>query len=174
MPPIARQLLALCLLRIGPQDLPYSVRLTRALVLALAALEYAYAAMLGMVEPLPRVAVSMGMLLAAPWIVLMLRERRPRYAQTLAALAGSSLLFTLAFVPLAWVASGLSADAEPTFLHVVIGWFALLLLGWKLMVNAHIYRHALDWPQLPAMLLVVALFLIEFGVYHALFGIPGA
>jgi hypothetical protein len=169
---LPRQILDICLLRAGPQDMPYSMPLTRLLVIALAAVELAYALILEIPDPLPRVGLSMVMLLAAPWVLLGLRARRERYLQTLAALAGAGLLFTLAFLPLALLAADVPEpvpEVAPQARYVLLGWLALLMIGWKLMINAHIYRHAMDWPRFPAMLLVVALFLIEFGLFNALF-----
>jgi hypothetical protein len=173
MPGLIRQVLAICLLRAGPQDLPHSIPLVRVLVLGLAAVELGYALSLEIAEPLSRVVLSIAMLLAAPWILLGLRRRRARYPQTLAALAATGLVFTLAFLPLALLLSGLPVPADdqvPAPGQVLLGWLALLLLGWKLMINAHIYQQALDWPRLPAMLIVVAVFMVEFGLFHALFG----
>jgi hypothetical protein len=170
---LIRRVAAVCLLRAGPQDLPYSLPLTRALVLTLAVVELGYASSLQIEAALPRVALSIAALLVAPWLLLGLRGRLPRYLQTLAALAATGVVFTLAFWPLAHVLQGMPPPAEgetPAAGAVLLGWLAVLLLGWKLMINAHIYSQALDWPRLPAMLIVIALFLLEFGLFHTLFG----
>jgi hypothetical protein len=169
---LARQVADLCLLRGGPQELPWSPALTRNLVLLLAAVELLQAALLGLADPLPRVLVGLGVLLGAPWLVLVLRGRLNRFMQTLAALAATGLVFTVAFMPLALLVRDLPGGdptSPPSGGQLLVGWAALLLLGWKLMINAHIYRHALDWPRVSATLLVLALFLIELGLYQALF-----
>jgi hypothetical protein len=173
-PGLAARLRDLFLLRGGPQDLPYSLRLTRALVIALVLLDLAYSRLLDIPLPLPRVAVSIGLLLGLPWLLLALRQRRERYLQTLAALTAAELLFTALFMPLALAAIGMPLpDPEnPDPAQIALGWLTLLLLGWKLMVNGHIYRHALDWPRFPAMLLVLALFLLQLGVFRLVFGLP--
>jgi len=171
--PLLRLLVDLCLLRRGPEDLPYSPALTRLLVAALVAVELAYAVLLGIEQPLPRVLLSLTLLVGVPWLLLSLRSRLPRYAQTVAALAGSGALFALLFLPLALIASGMPepvADARPEPRQILLGWITLLLLGWKLMINAHIYGRALDWPRLPAMLVALAIFMFEFGIFRALFG----
>jgi hypothetical protein len=167
MTALIQQLFAICLLRRGPQDLPYSVALTRGLIVAGIGLDLLYAALLDMPQPLPRIALSLALLLVVPWVLLGFRERRARYAQTLAALAGTSLLFTAAFLPLALYAVDLPplvADQPPTPAQVLFSWVTLILLSWKLVINSHIYRHALDWPRLPALLLAFGLFLLELGL----------
>jgi hypothetical protein len=170
------RVLGLCLLRSGPQDLPYHLGLTQLLVGTLAVLELVYSQLLEIPLALPRVALSIGLLLAFPWLLLAIRGLRARYLQTLAALAAVELLFTALFLPLALAVIDLPPpDPEaPELLQILLGLLTLVLLGWKLTVHGHILRHALDWPRLPALLLALALFLIQRGLYQALFGTPAA
>lgn len=173
MNPLLKQLVEICLLRRGPQDLPYSIPLTRGLVAVGVGLDLIYAALLDLPQPLPRILLSLALLLALPWLLLNLRQRRERYVQTLAALAGTSLLFTVVFLPLALFAAGLPPivpDVAPTPGQLLFGWLTLGLVGWKLAVNGHILRQALDWPYLSALLLAFALFLLEIGLDRMLFG----
>lgn len=175
MTPLLGQLVDLCLLRRGPQDLPYSLSLTRALVVAGVGLDLLYATLLDLPHPLPRIVLSLALLLLAPWLLLQVRQRGERYAQTLAAIAGTSLLFTAAFLPLAIFAVDLPPvlpDTEPTPGQMLFGWLTLFLLGWKLVINGHIYRHALDWPRFPGLLLAFGLFLFELGLDRLLFASP--
>ncbi len=167
---VLRPLFELILLRRGPQDLPYSSQLTLTLVGALLAAELLYTALLDIPMPAARLLLSLALLLGWPWLLLTLRNRRPRFTQTVAALSGSALLFTLAFLPLALLASAQPAiepDSTPAPGQLLLGWLILFLLGWKLMVEGHIYRHALDWPRFPALLLALALFMIEFGLFRS-------
>ncbi|MBB5016640.1 hypothetical protein [Rehaibacterium terrae] len=165
------QLWQLCLLRIGPQDLPYSPALSRALVVAALAaglLNAAAADALGE-HLLPRLLVTLAFLVAVPWLLLRLRGYGNRLAQTVAAIAGSSLLYALAFLPL----SLLTADfdpAEPLPAQVLAGWIGLFLTGWKLAINAHIWRHALGLPFAAAVLLAVGLLLVQVGLGRLLEG----
>jgi hypothetical protein len=175
MQALARLLLDICLLRRGPQELPYSLPLVRGLVVALAALKLGSALLLEIPEPFLRTLLSLALLLSLPWLLLAIRGHRPRYLQTLAAFAGTGLLFSLLFLPVAWIAAGVPAvdpGAPPLPAQVALGWLTLALLGWKLAINGHILRHAMDWPRLPALLLALALFLIEFGVFRTLFAAP--
>jgi hypothetical protein len=172
MQALIRRLLDLCLLRGGPQDLPYSPLLARTLVLAFAVVKLLTATGLDIPDPLLRTLASIALLLALPWVVLSLRGHRARYLQTLTALTGTGLLFSLLLLPVMIAASAvppLPAEGAPPTPQLVLGWLSLLLIGWKLMINAHIYRHALDWPRFPAILLALALFMVEFGIFRALF-----
>ncbi len=175
MKPLLSRLVGLCLLRIGPQDLPYSPALTRALVLSAFAFDCFYVVLLEFEQPLPRLLLSFALLLLVPWWLLTLRRRRERYAQTLAALAGSGLLLTLAFLPVALLGADLPPLVEgqaPTREQLLLVWTTLGAIAWKLAINGHILRHALDWPRLPALLLAFGLFLLELGLDRALFGPP--
>lgn len=173
---LSGRVLGLCLLRSGPQDFPYHAGFTQLLVGSLALIELAYSQLLEIPLALPRVALSIGLLLALPWLLLTFRGRQPRYLQTLAALAAAELAFTLLFLPLALAVIDMPPpDPEaPAPAQIVLGLLTLFLLGWKLMVHGHIWRHALDWPRLPALLLALALFLIQRGLFQALFGLPQA
>lgn len=170
-------LIALCLLRRGPQDLPYSPPLTRLLVVLLVATNLFYTAFIELPDALPRLLLALAWLLGAPWLLLRLSGRRERYAQTLMAFAGSGLVFALAFLPLAVAAAdlpALAADTPPTSAQLTIAWLTLLAVGWKLAVASHILRHALDWPRLASMALALALLMLEMGVDHLLFASAGA
>lgn len=167
------QLLQLCLLRIGPQDLPYSPRLTRGLVLCAVGFDLL---VLRLVDPGPhalsRGLASLAFLLLLPWLLLRLRHRSSRYAQTLAAFVGSGLLFTLVFLPFAWHAATLPPAAEgvaPAPADALIVVAAMLLVGWKLAINGHIWRHALDWPRGVGLPFALALFLAELSLLRAWF-----
>jgi hypothetical protein len=167
-------LLGLCLLRRGPQDLPYSPALTRKLVLLGFAIDVLYVSLLDVEQPWPRLLFALAMSLGVPWLLLQLRGRTARYAQTLGAIAGTGALFTVAFLPVAlWTRQFAAAGAgvEPSGEQMLAGWIVLLLLGWRLAVNGHILRHALDLPRWAGALIAIAWFLIEFNLDRSLFGV---
>ncbi len=167
MKSLLSQLIDLCLLRRGPQDLPFSPILARNLIIAGVALDLLYASLLDFPQALPRIALSLAMLLAAPWLLLSVRQRRERYLQTLTALAGSSLIVAAVSLPLALYSADLPPllpGATPTPGQLAFGWLSLILVSWKLVINSHIYRHALDWPRFSAMLLAFGLFVFELGL----------
>lgn len=171
---LLRLLLDLCLLRRGPQDLPYSIATTRGLVLLSVGADLLFVSMVDAGnDGLARIALSLALLMALPWLLLGTRRLQARYAQTLAAFAGTGVLFTLAFLPIAIKAAGLPVpdlDVPPTREQLTIGWLTLGLVGWKLAINGNIWKHALDWPRAGGLLLAVGLFLLEVGLMRALFG----
>lgn len=176
MAPLLSLLVDLCRLRRGPQDLPYSPVLTRNLVVLGLVCDLIYVAALEVRDPLPRVLLGLAMTLLVPWLLLVSRGRRERYAQTLGALAGTGVLFTLLFLPVAlWAQQHAPPAAAETLTReqVAAGWMVLGLLGWRLAVNGHILRQALDVPRAAGVALAVGWFLLEFNLDRLLFGVPG-
>lgn len=171
--PLLRVLLDLCLLRAGPQDLPYSIGVTRGLVLLGVGADLLFVSMLESADnSLLRIVLSLLLMLGLPWLLLSSRRLQARYAQTLAAFAGTGVLFTLAFLPVAIQASQLPTpdlEATPTREQLMVGWITLGLVGWKLAINGNIWKHALDWPRAGGLLLAVGVFLLEIGLMRALF-----
>lgn len=156
--------LLVCLLRLGPQEIDYSPRLTRAMV-ALAVLgDLVHAYVIGLEQALPRVLVSLLFLLGVPWLLLTIWQRQQRYAQSLAALAGTGVLFALIFIPVAALAQAVGPVTSPetmTPAQIALGWLVVGLSAWRLIVVAHIFRHALDLRLFPASLLAIAWFVSE-------------
>ena len=170
---LLRLMLELCLLRRGPQDLPHSPALAQGLVLLGVGVDLLLLRWLDEGDdPLLQIACSLGLLLVLPWILLALRQRTERYVQTLSAFAGTGILFSLVYVPIALKSAALPppvAGQAPSGEQLLIAWAALLVVGWKLAINGHIWRHALDWPRAAGLLLAVGLFLAEVGLMRSLF-----
>lgn len=164
---LPRQLLGVCLLRIGPQDLPYSVAATRLAIVAL----LVFQALIGVATGseasaiLPRLGVTLLLLAGVtPWL-LRARGFGNRTAQTLLAQAGTGLLFSLAMLPAALAllpyldTGGGTGAASPQAMLPALG--MLVLFVWKLRVDASIWAHALDVRRPQALLLAVALVVTE-------------
>lgn len=178
MTALLRLLLELCRLRIGPQDLPWSLPLARALVVLSLALDLLYAAVLDAERVVAlRLLLSLALLLGVPWLLLAWRGFPQRYLQTLAAIAGTGVLFKLAMLPLALAIVDLPLPTTPEQLvpaQVLVGWLTLALLSWKLVVNAHILRHALDLRFGFGLLIALAVFALELVLAQALVAGSGA
>jgi len=134
--------LDICLLRAGPQDVPVSrvllwlslaAYLLVSFVLSLPGYSSAVAA---------RVAgVDLVLLVVFATAPLYLLNKTARIGQTLTALAGSGALLGLLALPLIQVLfEGQDSGEIPSFAAMV--W--LILVGWSLLVVAHIMRHALS------------------------------
>lgn len=163
MPALLRPLAELCLLRRGPQDLPYSPPAVAAFAAALLALQLAIGQATGAPpgQLVARAGVSLFMLFGVTTALLGARDLRNRAAQTLLALAGSGLLFTIAMAPVAFSLEPYVGQAEPPRMALLPGVAALVLFVWKLRVEAFVWRHALDLRRGAAMALAIALVVVE-------------
>jgi hypothetical protein len=147
--------LGLCLLRANPQDLPGSG------VLVLSSLA-AYAAMdvVGVLDIIPPAAALLAaavdtlMLVAVTHLALRLRRFENRFSQTLAALAGSGALLSLA----AWGVAGLAGAAIPP------DWIWVPFLVWYTVVFGHVLRHALSIPMMAGIAASFLYLLLAMGV----------
>ena len=149
-----RRLLDVCLLRAGPQDLPYSrdfMILTMAAslgagLLAVAILEETRFALLELV-------LTYLFTVAFLYAVLSFRRLAGRFVQTASAVFGADALITLVALHALHAASDAGAERPVTGL-------AMLALGlWNLAVLGHILRHALD-TILPVGVLVALSYVI--------------
>ena len=132
----------ICLLRAGPQDLPVS-QVLLGLSLACYLLVSALLSLPGYpaFTALQIAVTDVVLLVIFAGSVLYLTGNMARINQTLSALAGTGTLLGLMALPL--VQSLYQAqDAEQISLAVLMFW--LLLMGWNLLVVAHIIRHALS------------------------------
>jgi hypothetical protein len=167
-----RTILDLCLLRGGPQDLPYSARLTQLLLLLVVGFNLIHIAVLdGGSRDVSQLSATIVMLVLLPWVLLRMRNRSERYLQTLAALAGTGVMFILASMPLTYqLAEMLPLDPEvkPTPRQLWVSLGALVLVGWKLAINGNIWRHAMDFPKFAGLLLALALVVVELAVLQML------
>ena len=170
-----RQLWALCLLRTGPQDMPVTPQLATQLVIALVLLQVGASLMLGADDALAaRMLLSVFLLVVPAWWLLGLKRTPERLPQTLTALAGTSLLISMIMLPLSALVIGLpppTAETPPTGVQMFAALVTFALLAWKLSIDTHIWRNALEVPRALAMALALALFLGEIAL-NQLF--PGA
>ena len=164
---LLRQLFGVCLLRTGPQDLPYSVVATRVAIGSLLAFQAAVGVATGAQGPaiLARLGVTLLVLAGVtPWL-LRARGFANRTAQTLLAQAGAGLLFSLAMLPAAvallpYVTPDGTPGATPP--QAMLPALAMLVLFvWKLRVDASIWAHALDVRRQQGLLLAVVLVVAE-------------
>ena len=170
-----RLLWDLCLFRRGPQDVPYSPALARGLVLALAGAGFLHLQIGGNAgSGLAQVVFSVALSVALPWLLLRAFGRSERYVQTLIALVGTGVLATLVYLPLAWLAVEYplaDATTPPTRLQFALAFGSLVLAAWKLTINGHIWRQALEWPLGAGIAVALGVFVIEFGLLQLV--LPG-
>jgi len=159
---VVTTLLNLMRFRSGPQDLPVS----RGLLLLLVVLYLAQGFMAGGVidEPNagPRTVVAVAVQFAVIAALLNLRGLSVRTPQTLTAMAGTGFLFGL--LSLAVLSRIDPANPQPN-----LALFYLALFVWSLLVDGHIYRHALSIKLGGGVLIAVLVFAANFILLRMLF-----
>lgn len=167
-------ILALLRLRSGPQDVPYSPALLWKLILLSVLVDLVASHWLAAQDgSLLRILVVSGFSLLLPWWLLAWAGKRARFVQTLSALLATGLVLSLIFLPLAiWaIDHGMThPDATPMPQHAMVAWLILTVVIWKVMVSAHIWRQALEWPMAAGIAVSLALMLLELGFDRLLWG----
>lgn len=178
---IARPFVEICLLRLGPQDLPASPFLLGIAVAAylglgvlVTALHYPFLTAVGISVT---GALIFGLL---AFVLLSVRGVSERFFQTCAAFAGTGAVLEAAALPLVALlepiepegtGAGARAGAgSAAGLLLTLPWLALLIWSW--VVGGHILRHALSVRLTAGIGLSIALFWLSTLVIHHLFGNP--
>lgn len=150
-------------LRSGPQDMPAGRSL--AVLLALVYLSQGLIADKVLDEPdaFPRTVLAIGVQFGLIAALLNFRNLAPRINQTIGALAGTGFIFGLiSIVLLTWV------DPQKPQPDLALAY--LVLFVWSLLVDAHIYRHALSIRMGMGVLVAVTIFTVNFILLKAVFG----
>lgn len=170
---IVRPFVAICLLRLAPQDLPAS-----SFLLALASAAYAGlgALIASFYYPPPAAAAvgATGTALLALFVLALLYARGTpeRFVQTLTAFAGTGAVLEAAGLPLAAMLETGSAAPGLRFVRLFSTMLWLALLVWSWVVSGHILRHALAVRLGAGVGISIAFFWLSAMVMHHLFGGP--
>ena len=158
MPEFFQQIRDICLLRRGPQDLPYSIAALIGVAAGCVALQLGVA----VARNLPINGVLAGAVLwllatlGALNLILNLRGLRNRFVQAATALLGCALVFTLLSMPIALLVGEPPISAEQMSpLQLILGLVSLPLLIWKVIVDAHVFRHSFDVPFLSGVVIAL-------------------
>lgn len=158
------RLIGVVVLRLGPQDLPAG---TVPLILAIAF----YLAMTGLMmligqppeNPLAVLLLAALLPLVLVRIVLNLRRRPERWAQTLTALYGTSAVISALTLPFAVLANNGEMPGPAVFA-------SLVLFVWSFAVDGHIWRHALEVGFVTGIAVAVVLFATSLFIINSLAG----
>ena len=175
MPPFFYLIRDICLLRRGPQDLPYSVPLLLSVAAGCVLLQLgvAIARDASLSGVLAGAILWLMFTLGALNLVLTLRSLRNRFVQAATALLGCALAFTLLSLPIALlVGEPPTAGEKMTPLQLLLGLVSLPLLVWKVLVDAHVFRHSFDIPFLSGVV-VALLWIIAAMALASVAGAPG-
>jgi len=168
MPVLFRIFFDICLLRAGPQSLPYSAFLFGVCMglyafsgLLLLVRDVSFAAALG------QVVVDAGVLLGLAYMVLRGRGLASRFVQTATAMVGSGALLGLLVLPIALTMPAPMEGANPPGLTVL----ALLgVMAWSVIVPGHIFRESMDAASLaPGVALALVYVVVSLSLTGLLF-----
>jgi hypothetical protein len=163
---LLRQLIELCLLRIGPEDLPGDARLPWVLAAGyVLSGGLMFMADEGFAVGMAQAAVDAALLAGFVWGALKVREHPERFNQTYAALMGISLVISL----LSWPLLGaMPSEWAANELHPAqIALLAVLL--WSLIAQGQVLRRALDVSAGMGLLLVFVYFMLSSLLIAAVF-----
>jgi hypothetical protein len=156
-------LLNMLRLRSAPQDVPPGWLLATALSVAYIAQGLIADRILGESDGASRSLLAIGVQFTVIALLLSLRNFNLRLPQTLTALAGTGFIFGL-------LSLLILARVDPGKPQPDLALFYLVLFGWSLAVDAHIYRHALSVKMGIGVLLAVLIFGANFMLLNAVFG----
>jgi len=149
-------------LRSGPQDMPGGWGVAVLVSLAYLSLGFFADRVLDETDSAPRSLVAVFIQYLVTALLLVFRQKSDRLPQTLTTLAGTGCLFGALSIGLVMqVQSGIFQPA------LAMIWFFTFL--WSLMVDSHIYRHALSTTMRMGMLVAVLIFALNFIVIEGLF-----
>ena len=149
--PVALRLLAIMLLKAGPQHLPYSIPLLGGLtVLYLASGVLVLAASMRTGQAIANLMLDVAVLFAFSYFCLSVLKLKARFVQMVSALTGIGALYHL----LAWPLFVQLHEMQPEQQGVtIVALLMLLLISWQVLVFAHIFRHAMQMSMLRGLIL---------------------
>lgn len=156
-------LLDMLRLRSGPQDLPGGWFVTAGLALAYISQGFIADRVMDDPDAAPRTLLAISVQFGIVALLLNLRGYQVRIPQTFSALSGTGFLFGL-------MSLAILARVDPGKPQPDLALLYLLLFGWSLAVDAHIYRQALTVKFGIGALMAVLIFAANFILLKSLFG----
>jgi peptidoglycan/LPS O-acetylase OafA/YrhL len=150
-------------LRAGPQDLPAGAGLAILLSVAWLAQGLLTDQLLDETDSAPRSLFAVLVQFGAVFALLKLRNRSARIPQTISALAGTGFIFGLLALLLV-----LQLDPQQPKPGLALAYLGLFV--WSLVVDGHIYRHALSIKMSLGVLVAVLIFAVNYTLMRAVFG----
>jgi len=160
---LIRTLLDMLRLRSGPQDLPAGFGLALLLSVAWLAQGLVTDQLLDDTGSAPSSLLAVLVQFGAVIALLSLRDRAARIPQTISALAGTGFIFGL-------FALFLLLRLDPQQPQPGLAFAYLGLFVWSLVVDGHIYRHALSIKMSLGVLVAVLIFAANYTLMRAVFG----
>ena len=158
-----RTLFDILRLRSGPQDLPPGSGLAVILSVAWLGQGLLTDQILDEAESAPRSLFAVLVQFGIVFALLKLRNRTARIPQTISALAGTGFIFGLLALLLV-----LQLDPQQPNPGLALAYLGLFI--WSLVVDGHIYRHALSIKMSLGVLVAVLIFGANYTLMRAVFG----
>jgi hypothetical protein len=140
--PVALRILAIMLLKAGPEDLPYSVSLLATMTfLYLASGVLVLTAAMASGQAVANMMLDTLVLLVFSYACLSLLGFKTRFVQTVSALAGIGIVYHILAWPLFIQIHGMQPGQQGVKIPALL---MLLLISWQVLVFAHVFRHAMQ------------------------------
>ncbi len=149
--PVLLRILAILLLKAGPQQLPYSLSLLATLTLLyLASGVLVLATSMSAGQAAANMVLDSAVLFAFSYFCLTLLKYKARFVQMVSALAGIGIVYHLLAWPLFVQIHNLQPQEQGAKIAALL---MLLLVSWQVLVFAHVFRHAMQMSMMRALAL---------------------
>ena len=149
--------LPICLLRKGPQDLPWSLGLLcQATLLQWVSTVAVFSLKVPLTSAIYQAFIALCIHLTVGLIVLGVMNKLNRLVQVLTAIQGALTIINLSVWPLIFLI-GTQANAT-----AMLGLVSLTIILWSIAIHSHILHHALEWNKAFTLPLAIALFVIRY------------
>ena len=164
---VLQKILAMLLLKSAPQDLPYSPQFPLQM-----ALLYVFTGVVVLQTTLNPDDLLGGLLLSLAiqflftYLILGALDKTARFVQTISAILAVSIMFNLISWPVFIVIVDSTASES---LKSTMSLLFLFIMGWEVLVKAHIFRHALEMRMFSALALSFSLLFISVALSQMFF-----
>lgn len=149
--PVPLRILAILLLRAGPQHLPYSLSLFATLTLLyVASGVLVLTTSMSIGQAAANMVLDVAVLLSFSYFCLSLLKYRARFVQMVSALAGTGIAYHLLAWPLFVQIYSMQPQEQGARIAALL---MLLLISWQVLVFAHVFRHAMQMSMMRALAL---------------------
>ena len=168
--PVLLRILAILLLRAGPQHLPYSLSLFAILTLLyLASGVLVLTTAMSSAQAVANMVLDVVVLLAFSYFCLSLLKYKARFVQMVSALAGIGIVCHLLAWPLFMQLQDMQEQEQGVKIAALL---MLLLISWQVLVFAHVFRHAMKMSMMRALALSFGYLFLSMAAAEIIF--PGS
>ena len=168
--PVLLRILAIMLLKAGPQQLPYSVSLFAILTLLyLASGVLVLTTSMSISQAAANMVLDVAVLYAFSYFCLSLLNYKARFVQMVSALTGIGIAYHLLAWPLFVQIHNMQSQEQGTTIPALL---MLMLISWQVLVFAHVFRHAMQMSMMRALALSFGYLFLTMAAAEAI--LPGS